>query len=582
MNSIDWFILNEIIEHGYKNQRDIATRLHCSLGSVNNSIKLLRSQGLLDEEGVLTDKGAKLAKTTSPQNAVILAAGYGMRMVPINMDVPKGLVEVNGEPLIERLIRQLHEKGIRDIYVVVGFLKEKYEYLIDQFGVQLVTNSDYSQKNNLHSLHKVVDKIGNSYVIPCDVWCKYNPFRKNETISWYMVSTKMTDDSQFRVNRKYELVRTREKEPGNDDIGIAYISSQDAACLRDRIEMLCSDFRFDGAFWESALEESGRYSIAARVENAVDVVEINTYLQLEELNHHFNELSSDAKDKFCNTLVVSDVENAKVIKSGITNHTFLITCTKGEYTMRIPNKNTHPLINRMVEAEVYKVTNDSEVCEHPIYFDVDTGYKISTYHKQCHICDVQNEDDVTKCLDALRTFHRDKRKIAYDFNIIKQLNKLEELFLDKKSVFNDYQKTKSSVLKAVSNATLREKELSCVDCTPDNFLILEDGSVEIIDWENASMQDPRLDFAMFCVNGKMDADQIERYIDYYFDMELESRKDIYAFIALAGLFWSNWCEYNYRFGVDFGEYSLLQYRYAKVYARKSLEESENKDESLRI
>ena len=102
MNSIDWFIINEIIEHGYKNQRDIATRLHCSLGSVNNSIKLLRSQGLLDEGGVLTDKGAKLAKTTSPQNAVILAAGYGMRMVPINMDVPKGLVEVNGEVEYQR------------------------------------------------------------------------------------------------------------------------------------------------------------------------------------------------------------------------------------------------------------------------------------------------------------------------------------------------------------------------------------------------------------------------------------------------------------------------------------------------
>ena len=45
-------------------------------------------------------------------------------------------------------------------------------------------------------------------------------------------------------------------------------------------------------------------------------------------------------------------------------------------------------------------------------------------------------------------------------------------------------------------------------------------------------------------------------------------------IALAGLFWSNWCEYNYRFGVDFGEYSLLQYRYAKIYARKSLEEGQ--------
>ena len=61
-------------------------------------------------------------------------------MVPINTEVPKGLLEVNKEPLIERQIRQLHEVGIREIYVVVGFMKERYEYLIDEFGVELVVN----------------------------------------------------------------------------------------------------------------------------------------------------------------------------------------------------------------------------------------------------------------------------------------------------------------------------------------------------------------------------------------------------------------------------------------------------------
>ena len=70
---------------------------------------------------------------------MILAAGYGMRMVPINMEVPKGLLEVDGEPLIERLIKQLHEVGVTEIYVVVGFLKEQYEYLIDEYGVKLIT-----------------------------------------------------------------------------------------------------------------------------------------------------------------------------------------------------------------------------------------------------------------------------------------------------------------------------------------------------------------------------------------------------------------------------------------------------------
>ena len=65
----------------------------------------------------------------SPKNAIILAAGYGMRMVPINTEVSKGLLEIHGEPLIERLIRQLHEAEIYDIYIVVGFMKERYEYL---------------------------------------------------------------------------------------------------------------------------------------------------------------------------------------------------------------------------------------------------------------------------------------------------------------------------------------------------------------------------------------------------------------------------------------------------------------------
>ena len=58
---------------------------------------------------------------------MILAAGYGMRMVPINVEVPKGLLEIKGEPLIERLICQLHEVGVSEIDIVVGFMKEQYE-----------------------------------------------------------------------------------------------------------------------------------------------------------------------------------------------------------------------------------------------------------------------------------------------------------------------------------------------------------------------------------------------------------------------------------------------------------------------
>lgn len=77
-------------------------------------------------------------KNKTPKRAIILATGFGMRMVPINTEMPKGLLEVNGEPLIERIIKQLHEVGIQEIYVIVGFMKEKYEYLMDEYGVDLV------------------------------------------------------------------------------------------------------------------------------------------------------------------------------------------------------------------------------------------------------------------------------------------------------------------------------------------------------------------------------------------------------------------------------------------------------------
>ena len=55
---------------------------------------------------------------------------------------------MGGETLIERIIKQLHERGIQEIYIVVGFMKEKYEYLIDKYGVELVVNPEYAKKNN--------------------------------------------------------------------------------------------------------------------------------------------------------------------------------------------------------------------------------------------------------------------------------------------------------------------------------------------------------------------------------------------------------------------------------------------------
>ena len=60
------------------------------------------------------------------ERAIIMAAGFGSRMSPLTLETPKPLVKVNGTRMIDTVIRGLHENGIYEIYVVVGYLKEQF------------------------------------------------------------------------------------------------------------------------------------------------------------------------------------------------------------------------------------------------------------------------------------------------------------------------------------------------------------------------------------------------------------------------------------------------------------------------
>ena len=142
MNIQEYDLMNCIMEQEYVNQRILSEITGYSLGKVNSSLKKLTELGYLDEKMQCTQKVYEELEDKRPENAIILAAGFGMRMVPINVEVPKGILEVKGEPLIERLIKQLQEAGVFKIDIVVGFMKEQYEYLIDKYNVNLINNKD--------------------------------------------------------------------------------------------------------------------------------------------------------------------------------------------------------------------------------------------------------------------------------------------------------------------------------------------------------------------------------------------------------------------------------------------------------
>lgn len=193
---IDKLLVLKLILENKKSQRSIAQTSNYSLGKVNQLVNQLKREEYITPDANLTSKGEKYVNSHHPQQATILAAGYGLRMVPINTEEPKGLLEVHNEPLIERIIKQLHEVGITDIKIVVGFMKEHYEYLIDEYDVDLIVNPYYASRNNVYSLYLAKDRLTNGYIIPCDIWFKNNPFSTLEDPSWYLFSDKLTDHSQ--------------------------------------------------------------------------------------------------------------------------------------------------------------------------------------------------------------------------------------------------------------------------------------------------------------------------------------------------------------------------------------------------
>lgn len=572
MNVQELDILNAIRKNPKVNQREIANQSGYSLGFVNRVVKELQEEKWLSPTGELSKKAKTFIKENQPQRAIILAAGFGMRMVPINTEIPKGLMEVKGEVLIERMIRHLHEVGITDIQVVVGFMKERYEYLIDEFQVKLVVNSEYQVKNNLHSLSKVKSSLDKTYIIPCDIWSEENPFSDFEAYSWYMVTNEQSIESTVRVNRKRELVMIDETEEGNQMIGLCYVMGEEAKLVQEKLQEFAKKPSYDHEFWECTLQDKNKWIIPSKVVDSEQIIEINTYEQLREIDGNSANLQTDAISiiQDCFNVEVDEIKNITVLKKGMTNRSFLFECQSQKYIMRIPGEGTDHLINRKEEADVYQALENRQICDDVLYMNPDNGYKITAYLEDATNCNAENWNEVEACMMKLREFHELNLTVDHRFDIFGQIDFYESLWNGEKSYFKDYETTKAAIfeLKKWIDTLEKNETLVHIDAVPDNFLFTKNG-IRIIDWEYAGMQDPHVDIAMFCIYSLYSREQVDHLIDLYFkgDVSPIIRTKIYAYIASAGLLWSNWCEYKRSVGIDFGEYSLCQYRYAKEYSK---------------
>ena len=597
-------ICRSIWENPHMTQREIGQKLMLSLGTVNNLIKECMALGYVEQENgkaySLTEQGTEFLNTYRVDGAVVLAAGFGSRFVPLTFEMPKGLLEVFGERMVERQIRQLQEAGIRDITVVVGYLKEKFEYLIDKYQVKLLYNPEYSCKNTLATVYHARElfKGRNVYLLSSDNWLRENMYHAHECGAWYSLSHAGGDTSEWCVsfNKKGRITGV---EVGGRDCwymyGPAYFSREFSERFFPVLERYYELPGTEQLYWEHVYMEilngdwerrlrHGRVSLPEGWEapvmyaNCQPEGQVYEFENLEELRkfdpRYQTHSDSKAMELVSRVLGVpeSDIQNIKCLKSGMTNKSFLFDAGAVPYISRVPGPATKMLINRRQEADVYGVVADLDITERLLYLDPETGYKIAKYYDGARNGDPRNPEDISKCMGLLRRFHQSGLAVGHDFNIRERIMFYENLCLNHGGIpFEDYREIRGRMWELMDwlDGLGRPKVLAHIDSNFDNFLMLPDGRAKLIDWEYAGMCDPLMDLAMCSIYSYYNIEETETLMEAYLDREPEEleRTVVFASMALGGFLWSLWAVYKSSQGDEFGEYTLIMYRYAKDCSR---------------
>lgn len=580
-----------IKEAPQSSQRELAERMELSLGSVNALIKDGIAQGLLHSIGerkgtyALTEAGEAYLEQFRVDGALIIAAGFGSRFVPLTFETPKGLLEVFGERMIERQIKQLHEVGIRDITIAVGYLKEKFEYLIDKYQVKLLYNPEYSCKNTLATIYRARKVLAgrNMYVLSSDNWLRNNLFHAYECGAWYASTYMEGDTSEWAIsyNKKNRIT---DVQIGGHDCWVMYgpvfFSKEFSEAFLPILEQYYHTPGTEQLYWENVLiEHLSELPMDINRQPAETIYEFENLEELRQFDTRYQTRSDNQAMALVSEVFEvpeSEIRNIRCLKSGMTNKSFLFEVRGRHYICRIPGAGTELLINRKEEQAVYEAIAPLDLSERVIYLNGKTGYKISEYYEGARNASAQDADDMAACMKVLHRLHDAALTVAHEFDLRERITFYERLCTAHGgTLFEDYEMVRAWMDELLEKLDRlhRPKILSHLDSNPDNFLVLPDGSVRLIDWEYAGMCDPLVDISMCAIYSYYEEAETEQLMAAYFGRTAteEERNIVYAYMALGGFLWSLWAVYKASLGEEFGEYTLLMYQYAKKYYRKCRE-----------
>lgn len=564
-------------------QRQLAEQLEVSLGTINSLLKEMKEANWIDQEGHLSELGKEALEPYRVQNAIIMAAGMSSRFAPLSYEVPKGLLKVKGERLIEREIEQLQEAGIEDITVIVGYLQEKMFYLAEKYGVKIVVNNDYYKYNNCSSLMLVRDQLSNTYICSSDNYFAENPFEKYIYRGYYSTIFVEGETDEYCATEDSNNMIVDIKIGGKNTwamVGHVYF---DRAFSEKFVEILEKEFKhepYKEQLWEDYYTRNvHELHLEARHYSADIVKEFDSLDELRQFDDRYlMNSNSEIIDNICKTLNcdASDIVHIKPLKDGLTNTSFSFDCLGKKYVYRHPGRGTEKYINRSSEAASMEIAAKLQIDRTFVAMDKNEGWKISEFIPNARPLDYDNWDHVKKAMELLRKLHQSGEKTTHNFDLFVGIDDFrEKLKASNRFEFDGLDELDKNI--STIREFLKQDDTERVLCHGDsyspNFLLNEQEEMSLIDWEYSGMGDPAGDLGTFIGCSNYTVEQAEKVLEIYLQEvpDTKTRRHYLAYVAVTSYYWFLWALFQESVGKPVGEFLYTWYRFTRQYGQLSLE-----------
>ncbi len=228
------------------------------------------------------------------KRAIIMAAGIGKRMQPVTFETPKPLITVNGVRMIDTVIQALNNNNITEIYVVVGYMKEKFYTLKEEYpGIQIIENPYYNTCNNISSLYMAREHIEDAIILDGD------QIIYNDTIlhaeferSGYNCTWTDTDTDEWLLTVENGIVKSCSRSGGKNGWQLYSISrwtAQDGKKLKNHLELEFEIKKNHQIYWDdiALFCHPEDYQLGIDKMDCKDVIEIDSLYELAQTDEHY-------------------------------------------------------------------------------------------------------------------------------------------------------------------------------------------------------------------------------------------------------------------------------------------------------